>query len=160
MNNSLQSGQPGLWEEEADLQSHRRPSLDHRHVRPSCHQQPTVDGLLLELEPLEQELRDFTLFDKSYSELDEAAKELLLRASIFEEAVPVEALRWMMGDEKEPSPPVDKPLEMLLHWGLMARQEEREETLYSVHTKVRDFVGQGRRRRSKSCWFGPPSTMS
>ncbi len=31
----------------------------------------TVDGLLLELEPLERELRDFTLFDRSYSELDE-----------------------------------------------------------------------------------------
>ena len=34
----------------------------------------SVDGLLLELGPLEQELRDFTLFDKSYSELDESAK--------------------------------------------------------------------------------------
>ena len=34
----------------------------------------SVDGLLLELEPLERELKDFTLFDKSYSELDEAAK--------------------------------------------------------------------------------------
>ena len=102
----------------------------------------SVDGLLLELGPLDQELRDFTLFDKSYSELDGAAKELLRRASIFEEAVPVEALRDMMGDEKEASPPVDKPLDMLLRWGLVARQEEREETLYSVHTKVRDFVGR------------------
>ena len=39
----------------------------------------TVDGLLLELGPLEQELKEFTLFDKSYSELDEAARELLMR---------------------------------------------------------------------------------
>ena len=102
----------------------------------------TVDGLLLELGPLEQELKEFTLFDKSYSELDEAARELLRRASVFEEAVPIEALRWMMGDENEPSPPVDMPLNVLLRWGLVARQEEREETMYSVHTKVRDFVGR------------------
>ena len=100
----------------------------------------TVDGLLLELGPLEQELKDFTLFDRSYSELDEASKELLLRASIFNEAVPVEALRDMMGDETNPSPFVDKPLGMLLSSGLVARQEEGEETVYSVHTKVRDFV--------------------
>ncbi len=102
----------------------------------------SVDGLLLELGPLEQELKDFTLFDKSYSELDGAAKELLRRASIFERAVPVEALRDMMGDEKEASPPVDKPLDRLLRWSLVAWQEEREETLFSVHTKVRDFVGR------------------
>ena len=100
----------------------------------------SVDGLLLELEPLEQELRDFTLFDKSYSDLDNDSRELLLHASIFEEAVPVEALRWIMGDEELPSPSVDKSLAMLLRWGLIAKQEEREETLYSVHTKVRDFV--------------------
>lgn len=102
----------------------------------------SVDGLLLELGPLDKELKEFTLFDKSYSELDEAAKKLLLRASIFDEAVPIEALRWMMGDDKEPSPPVDEPLEKLLRCGLVARQEERDETLYSVHTKVRDFVGR------------------
>ena len=54
----------------------------------------------------------------------------------------MEALRWMMGDENEPSPPVDMPLNVLLRWGLVARQEEREETMYSVHTKVRDFVGR------------------
>ena len=101
----------------------------------------TVDGLLLELGPLEQELKDFTLFDRSYSELDGASKELLIRASIFDEAVPVEALRDMMGDETHPSPSIDKPLGMLLRWGLVARREERDGTVYSVHTKVRDFVG-------------------
>jgi len=102
----------------------------------------TVDGLLLELEPLEQELRDFTLFDRSYSELDEQARDLLVRASILEEAVQVEALRWMMGDDEEPSPSVDRPLGMLLHSGLAARQEERDGAMYSIHTKVRDFAGR------------------
>jgi len=103
----------------------------------------TVDGLLLELEPLKRELREFTLFDKSYSMLDDPSKELLLRASIFEEAVTIEALRWIMGDEKQPSPPVDQPLRNLMQWGLMARQEDREDALYSVHTMVSEFVWRG-----------------
>lgn len=102
----------------------------------------TVDGLLMELEPLKRELRDFTLFDKSYSMLDEPSKELLLRASIFEEAVPIDALRWMMGDEKNPSPFADKLLEKPLQWGLMVRQDGWEEAVYSVHTLVREFVEQ------------------
>ena len=53
----------------------------------------------------------------------------------------MEALRWMMGNENDPSPSVDPP-EMLLRWGLMARQVERDMALYSVHTLVREFVGQ------------------
>ena len=102
----------------------------------------TVDGLLLELEPLKRELKEFTLFDKSYSMLDEDSRELLLRSSVFEEAVPIEALSWIMGDEARPSLPVDMPLEKLLRWGLISRQEGAEEMLYSVHTLVRDFVGK------------------
>jgi tetratricopeptide (TPR) repeat protein len=102
----------------------------------------TVDGLLLELGPLEQELRDFTLFDKSYSELDSQARDLLVSASVLEESVPEEALRWMIGDDEEPSPAVDKPLGMLLAWGLMSSQEEQGRMMYLVHTKVRDFAGR------------------
>jgi tetratricopeptide (TPR) repeat protein len=101
-----------------------------------------ADSLLLELEPVKKELREFTLFDKSYSMLDAASRELLIRASIFEEAVPVVALRWMMGDESQKSPSVDEPLEKLMHWGLMARQDEIDGTLYSVHTLVREFAGK------------------
>ena len=48
----------------------------------------------------------------------------------------------MMGDEERPSPSVDKSLDMLLRWGLMARQEEGEETLYSVHTMVKEFTNR------------------
>ena len=50
-----------------------------------------VDNLLLELEPLQKKLIEFTLLDKSYSKLDKKAKNLLLSASVYEEAVPVEA---------------------------------------------------------------------
>jgi tetratricopeptide (TPR) repeat protein len=101
-----------------------------------------ADALLLELEPVKKELREFTLFDKSYSMLDATYRELLIRASIFEEAVPVVALRWMMGDESQPSPSVDEPLKKLMHWGLIARQDEGDESLYSVHTLVREFASK------------------
>jgi tetratricopeptide (TPR) repeat protein len=101
-----------------------------------------VDGLLQDLEPLARETRVFTLFDRAYSRLDDEAKELLLCTSVFEEAVPEEALRWMMGDEKTPSPPVSRALRELQRWGLAARQEELEIKLYSVHTLVRQFVQQ------------------
>jgi tetratricopeptide (TPR) repeat protein len=56
--------------------------------------------------------------------------------------VPAVALRWMMGDEAQPSPAVDQPLQKLMHWGLMARLDEREETLYAVHALVREFASQ------------------
>ena len=102
-----------------------------------------VDDILNELEPLAKEARAFTLFNRAYSQLDDESRELLLRASIFEEAVPEEALRWMMGDEKMPSPPVRRALRELQRWGLAARQEEREVKVYSVHTLVRQFVQQG-----------------
>jgi len=99
-----------------------------------------VDGLLQDLQPVAEEAKAFTLFGRAYSRLDDEARELLIRASIFEEAVPEEALRWMMGDEKTPSPPVSKPLKELQRWGLVARQDEREIRLFSVHTLVRQFV--------------------
>jgi len=103
----------------------------------------TVDGLLLELDPIKRELMNFTLFEKSYNLLDDPSRMLLLYASVFEEAMPIEALRWIVGDETQPSPPVDKPLENIIQLGLMARQMDRGESLYSEHTLVREFVCQG-----------------
>ena len=100
----------------------------------------TVDGLLLELAPLMKEAVEFTLLDKSYSKLDDGAKRLLLSASVYEEAVPVEALSWIAGDEEQPSPPVAEPLKKLLDWGLLARQDELGRELYSIHTLVKDFA--------------------
>jgi tetratricopeptide (TPR) repeat protein len=100
----------------------------------------TVDGLMIELEPLKKELINFTLLDKSYSKLDEKTRALFLRTSIYQDAVPVEALSWIMGDEQQPSPSITKELEKLINWGLIAKQEEGEETLYIMHTLVRDFA--------------------
>ena len=102
----------------------------------------TVDSVLLELAPLKKELIDFTLLDKSYSKLDEEAKKLLLCASIYQEAVPVEALSWIIGDKSQPSPPVNEALAKLINWGLIAKQDESEEKFYAMHTLVREFAGQ------------------
>ena len=99
-----------------------------------------VDDLLLDLQPLKKDLIEFTLLDKSYSKLDEDAKKLLLSSSIYEEAVPVEALSWIVGDEKDASPSVGEPLQKLLQWGLISKEQEYDRTVYSEHTIVKDFA--------------------
>ena len=69
-----------------------------------------VDSLIFDLKPLKKEFIEFTLMDKSFSKLDSYAKRLLLYASIYEDAVPVEALSWIIGDEKDESPFIGDPL--------------------------------------------------
>lgn len=121
----------------------------------------TVDSLLQKLEPLKRELNEFTLFDMSYSKLNEESKKLLLSASVLMEAVPYEVLSWMMGDEMLPSPSIDHPLEEVVAWGLMAIKEEPDEIqypdpvqrrakepLYSMHTLVRDFVNKNAKEQN------------
>ena len=99
-----------------------------------------VDDLLLDLQHLKKDLIEFTLLDKSYSKLDEPARKLLLSASIYEEAVPVEALSWIVGDEKDASPSVGEPLQKVLQWGLLSKEQEYDRTVYSEHTIVKDFA--------------------
>ncbi len=101
-----------------------------------------VDNLLLDLSKLKREQINFTLLDKSYSKLDEKAKALLLHASIYHEAVPVEALSWIIGDESQPSPNISEALSKLINWGLIAKQEAGKESFYAMHTLVREFAGQ------------------
>jgi hypothetical protein len=98
-----------------------------------------VDSLMLDLKPLKKELIEFTLLDKSFSKLDEYAKKLLLYASIYEEAVPAEALSWIIGNDIEASPSVGEPLQKLIHWGLISKEHEYDQTVYAEHTIVRDF---------------------
>jgi len=99
-----------------------------------------VDDLLLDLLPLKKDLIEFTLLDKSFSKLDEDAKKLLLCASVYEEAVSVEALSWIIGDEKDESPSVVEPLQKLLQWGLVSKEQEYNKSVYSLHTIVKDFA--------------------
>ncbi|AKB46978.1 hypothetical protein MSKOL_1201 [Methanosarcina sp. Kolksee] len=99
-----------------------------------------VDDLLLELEPLQKKLIEFTLLEKSFSKLNQEAKKLLLSASIFEEAVPVEALSWIIGNEKDQSLSVGESLNKLFQWGLISKEQEYDKGVYSEHTIVKDFA--------------------
>jgi tetratricopeptide (TPR) repeat protein len=100
----------------------------------------TVDNVLLDLSQVKQELINFTLLDKSYSKLDEKANQLFLHASIYQNPVPIEALEWIVGDESHPNPFVGDALELLINWGLIAREQQGDETVYAMHTLVREFA--------------------
>lgn len=100
----------------------------------------TVDNVLLYLSQVKQELINFTLLDKSYSKLDEKANQLFLHASIYQNPVPIEALEWIVGDESHPNPFIGDALELLINWGLIAREQQGDETVYAMHTLVREFA--------------------
>jgi hypothetical protein len=88
-----------------------------------------VDSLMLDLKPLKKDLIEFTLLKKSFSKLDSDAKKLLLHTSIYEEAVPIEALSWIVGDERDESPSVVEPLKKLIHLGLISKEQEDDHTV-------------------------------
>ena len=98
-----------------------------------------VDSLMLDLKPLKKGLMEFTLLEKSFSKLDSDAKKLLLYASIYGEAVSLEALSWIIGNEKDESPSIVEPLQKLIQWGLISK-EEYDQTVYMEHTIVRNFA--------------------
>jgi tetratricopeptide (TPR) repeat protein len=100
-----------------------------------------VADVWLEIEDVEREMIEFTLLDRTYAQLPPRAQILLLRASVLEEAPPLEALQWMMGDEGEAMPAIDAELKALLGWGMLARQETgRGEVVYPMHALVRDYA--------------------
>ena len=98
-----------------------------------------VEDLLLDLHHLKKDLIEFTLLEKSYSKLDQKSKKLLLCASIYEEDVPIEALSWIIGDEKNACPSIGDSLNKLLQWGLISKEQEYGKNVYSEHTIVKDF---------------------
>ena len=102
----------------------------------------TVDNVLLDLSQVKQELINFTLLDKSYSKLDEKARRLFLHASIYQNPVSIEALEWIVGNESQPNPSISDALLLLINWGLISREQQGNETLYAMHTIVRDFAKQ------------------
>ncbi len=100
-----------------------------------------VANTWLEIEDVEREMIEFTLLDRTYAQLPPRAQTLLMRASILEEAPPLEGLQWMMGDERDASPAIDAELKALLGWGMLARQERgRGEVVYPMHALVHDYA--------------------
>jgi tetratricopeptide (TPR) repeat protein len=105
----------------------------------------SVSDVWLEIEDVERGMIGGTLLDRTYAQLPPRAQILLLRASILEEAPPLEALQWMwlmgLDDEEEAMPAFDADLEALLSWGMLARQETgRSEVVYPMHVLVRDYA--------------------
>jgi tetratricopeptide (TPR) repeat protein len=100
-----------------------------------------VADVWLEIEDVEQEMIEFTLLDRTYAQLPLRAQTLLLRASVLEEAPPLEALQWMMGDGDDAMPAIDAELKALLGSGMLSRQETgRGEVVYPMHALVRDYA--------------------
>ena|GEM_PF-2027957 len=80
------------------------------------------------------------MLDKSFSKQDKKTRKLLLCASIYEGAVPVEALSWIVGDENDESPSVGESLNKLLQWGFISKEQEDGRNVHSEHTIVKDFA--------------------
>jgi len=98
-----------------------------------------VASLMLDLKSLKKELIEYTLLGKSFSKLDSDVKKLLLYASVYEEAVPVEALSWIIGDRTDESPFIGESLKKAIQWGLISKEQEYDLTIYMEHTIVRNF---------------------
>ncbi|MGB2804447.1 MAG: tetratricopeptide repeat protein [Candidatus Zixiibacteriota bacterium] len=104
----------------------------------------SVDSVLSNLAPVKKEMIEFTLLGMTYNRLSPKAQTLLKRMSVFEEAVPLEALEWMMGDDDQPATEIDEELQALSGWGLVVKKEEylseEKAGLYAMHQLVTDFA--------------------
>ena len=49
-------------------------------------------------------------------------------------------MSWIVGDDKEASPSIVEPLQKLIQWGLISKEQEYDQTVYTEHTIVRDFA--------------------
>lgn len=99
-----------------------------------------VDSLMLDLKPLKDEFIKFTMLDKSFSKLDRPSKRLFLCASIYEDPLPVEALSWIMGTEKEECHSIRDPLTKLIQWGMISKNQGYNQIVYKEHRIVREFA--------------------
>jgi tetratricopeptide (TPR) repeat protein len=97
-----------------------------------------IQDTLRVVEGLRDDLLTFTLIEKAVKEQSERARLLLRRAAVFEEAVPVEGLAYMMGDERDAMPDASDEIQSLLSWGLVERPPGSDE--YVIHTVVRDWA--------------------
>ncbi len=110
-----------------------RLSLFARHAGRS-----SVGQALDDLSGVDRELLEFTLLERAAAQLPERAARLVERAAVYEEAVPVEGLAFMLGDGRDAMPDVSAEVEALLAWGLAARKPGAEN--YTLHSLVRDWA--------------------
>jgi len=99
-----------------------------------------VNSLLLDLEPLKKEIIEFTRLHNSFLRLDGFSRKLFLCASIYDESVPIEALSSVIRDNNEPNPSILESLQKLLKLGLISKELELDQSVYTEYTIVRDFA--------------------
>jgi tetratricopeptide (TPR) repeat protein len=100
--------------------------------------QSSVEAVLADLSGVRKELLDFTLLERACAQVTERAAELLHRAAIYEEPVPVEGPAFLIGDENDSMPEVDTEVNSLLTWGLLARPPGASDLI--VPALVRDWA--------------------
>jgi tetratricopeptide (TPR) repeat protein len=96
-----------------------------------------IDSLLEDLAPVSQELKSFTLLEKTYQRLPDSAQILLQKLSVFEESFPIKAIGWMAEETN-----VHDEMEAIIGWGLMAREMTEEGDRYSLYAMVREYCGE------------------
>jgi tetratricopeptide (TPR) repeat protein len=95
------------------------------------------EAVLENLAGVQKEVLDFTLLTRAAAALPERAALLLRRAAVYDEAVPLEGLSVLLGDERDAMPAVQDEIEALLGWGLLARPPGGAD--YAIHALVRDW---------------------
>ncbi len=120
----------------------------------------SVGEVLGDLSGVRKEMLEFTLMERAAEKLPRRAAELLRRAAIYFEPVPMEGLAYLMGDEHVAMPEVDEELQALQGWGMLARLPGMD--VYVLHSLVKDWaqerVGEEQHlwllRRAANYWSG------
>src|SRR6185295_3750864 len=97
-----------------------------------------IHDALRSIEGLQGEVLAFTLIEKAVGELSDRARLLLRSAAVYEEPVPVEALAYLLGNERDVMPEIGSEVQELLNTGLIVLPLGLG--AYVVHTLVRDWV--------------------
>ncbi len=130
-------------------------NLFARHAR-----ETSVGAVLADLRGVQKELLEFTLLERAVAALPPRAADLLRRATVYAEAVPVEGLAYLLGDAQDAMPDVGAEVAALLRWGLLAQPPGTD--AYEAHSLVKDWaraqqepeVRQDLLRRAAQYWQG------
>ena len=97
-----------------------------------------AQSVLDDLAGVEKELLEFTLLGRVVEALPERAARLLRCAAIYDEAVPLEGLAYLLGDEQDAMPEVSDETAALRSWGLLACPPGGQD--YAAHALVRSWA--------------------
>ena len=89
------------------------------------------------IEEIRHDLLTFTLVQNAIEAQSERGRQILIRASIYDQPVPIEGLAFLLGDKHDCMPDISLETESLLKWGLLTY--ERIEGVYVLPVLVRDW---------------------